>query len=144
MRLRTGRGDEEPELNLIPLIDVMLMTLVFLVITTSFSKEALLRIRLPEAQATASTRTPALRVAVDAQGRYFINDQQLLNADAERLRQAMQRAAGGQKDPLVVVHADAKTPHEAVVRVMEASRRLGYTHLSFATRPPTAANGGAP
>lgn len=143
MRFRTGRGDEEPELNLIPLIDVMLMTLVFLVVTTSFSQEAVLRIRLPQAQAEASPRTPTLRVAIDAQGRYYINDQQLLYTDTDRLRHAMQRAAGDQKDPLVVVHADARTPHEAVVRVMEASRRLGYTHLSFATRPP-AADGGAP
>lgn len=144
MRFRTDRRDEEPELNLIPLIDVMLMTLVFLVVTTSFSTEALLRIRLPEAVAEASREHNTLRVAIDAEGRYFINDQQLLNATADTLRHAMQRAAGGQKDPLVVVHADAKTPHEAVVRVMEASRRLGYTHLSFATRPPAAANGGTP
>jgi biopolymer transport protein ExbD len=56
----------------------------------------------------------------------------------------MQRAAGGQKEPLVIVHADARTPHEAVVRVMEAARRLGYTHLSFATRPPAATDGGTP
>ncbi len=143
MRFPRSR-DEEPELNLIPLIDVMLMTLVFLVVTTSFSKETLLRIRLPEAQAEASSRIESLRVAIDAQGRYFVNDQQLLSADADRLRVAMQRAAAGQKDPLVIVHADARTPHGAVVRVMEAARRLGYTRLSFATRPPAAADGGAP
>lgn len=136
MRFRTGR-DDEPELNLIPLIDVMLMTLVFLVVTTSFSKEAMLRIRLPEAAAEAREQMPSVRVAIDAQGRYYIDDQQLLSASPEALRHAMQRAAGNMKDPLIVVHADAKTPHEAVVRVMEAARRLGFTHLSFATQPPS-------
>jgi biopolymer transport protein ExbD len=129
--------DEEPEINLIPLIDVLLMTLIFLIVTTSFSKEAQLRVRLPEASASGIAEQPTLRVTVDARGQYFINDKQLLNATVEVLRQAMGRAAGATKDPIVVIQADAQAPHGAVVRVMDTARRLGYSHVTFATQAPS-------
>jgi biopolymer transport protein ExbD len=129
-------ADEEPEINLIPLIDVLLMTLIFLIVTTSFSKEAQLHVRLPEASVEAKTEPPTLRVSVDARGQYFINDRQLLNATPEVLRQAMARATGGTKDPLIVIHADGQAPHGAVVRVMDTARRLGYSRLTFATQQP--------
>ncbi len=135
MRFRPS-PDDEPELNLIPLIDVLLMTLIFLVVTTSFSKEAQLRIRLPEASAETKEDRPTLRIAIDARGQYFINDQQLLNNTPEILRSAMMRATARMKEPLIVVHADAKTPHEAVIRVMDAARRLGFANLTFATQQP--------
>jgi len=135
MNFRPSR-DEQPELNLVPLIDVMLMTLIFLVVTTSFSKEAQLHIRLPEATAEARTNQATLRIAIDARGQYYINDKQLLKATPDVLRHAMARATGRAKDPLIVIHADAKTPHQAVVRVMDAARRLGYTRLTFATQQP--------
>jgi biopolymer transport protein ExbD len=128
--------EEEPEINLIPLIDVLLMTLIFLIVTTSFSKEAQLQVKLPEAAAESQPEPNALRVTIDARGQYYINNQQLLNATAEVLRNAMAREAGGNKDRLIVIHADAKTPHEAVVRVMDVARRLGMTHLTFATQQP--------
>ncbi|OGI43818.1 MAG: hypothetical protein A2637_02460 [Candidatus Muproteobacteria bacterium RIFCSPHIGHO2_01_FULL_65_16] len=135
MRFRPSH-DDEPELNLIPLIDVLLMALIFLIVTTSFSKEAQLRVRLPEATAEAPPEQATLRITIDARGQYYIGDKQLLNATTEVLRTAMARAAGGTKDPLIVVSADAKTPHEAVVRVMDSARRLGYTHLTFAAQQP--------
>ena len=138
MRFRSSR-DDEPELNLVPLIDVMLMTLIFLVVTTSFSKEAQLRIRLPEASVEAKSERAGLRVVVDAKGQYFINEQQLLNNTPEVLRNAMVRAAGTDKNPIVIIHADAKTPHESVIRVMDAARRLGFTQLTFATQQPSPA-----
>jgi biopolymer transport protein ExbD len=133
--------DDEPELNLIPLIDVLLMTLIFLVVTTSFSKEARLSVRLPEASAAQRDDRPSLRVSIDAKGQYFINDQQLLNTTPETLRTAMGRAAAQMKDPLVVIHADARTPHEAVVRVMDSARRLGLANLTFATQQPGGSTG---
>jgi biopolymer transport protein ExbD len=135
MRFRTSE-DEEPEINLIPLIDVLVLTLIFLLVTTSFSKEAQLRVKLPEAASAAAPQEAQLRVAIDSHGQYYINDKQLINATPEQLRAAMQRAAAGRKDPVVVVHADGKTPHEAVVRVMDTARRLGYAHLTFATQQP--------
>lgn len=130
--------DEEPELNLIPLIDVLLMTLIFLIVTTSFTKESQLRVRLPEAAAEAPVEKPTIRVAIDARGQYFIDDQQLLNTSAETLRAALAKAVGREKEPLVVIQADAKTPHEAVVRVMDVARRLGLSQLTFATQQPVA------
>ena len=131
-----SRFREEPEINLIPLIDVLLMTLIFLLVTTSFSREARLQLQLPEAGVDSRIESEALRIAIDAQGQYFINGKQLLSTSAETLRSAMQQAVGARKDPVVVVQADRKTPHEAVVRVMDAARRLGYTHLTFATQAP--------
>lgn len=127
---------EEPELNLVPLIDVLLMTLIFLVVTTSFSKEAHLRITLPQATVQKTVKGTALRIAIDAQGRYYVNDRQLLKTTPEVVENAMLLAAGGKKDPVIIIHADGKTPHEAVIRVMDAARRLGYTHLTFATQQP--------
>jgi len=131
------RFREEPEINLIPLIDVLLMALIFLLVTTSFSREARLRLQLPEAASASQLESASLRIAIDAHGQYFINNKQLLNASTEALRAAMQQAVGGRKDPVIVVQADRKTPHEAVVRVMDVSRRLGYTHLTFATQAPS-------
>ena len=135
MKFRTS-PEQEPELNLGPLIDVMLMTLIFLVVTTSFSKEAQLRIRLPEASAEANAVQSGLRVVIDAKGQYFINEQKPLKTTPDALRQAIARAVGNEKDPFIIIHADAKAPYEAVVRVMDAARRLGYTRLTFATQQP--------
>jgi biopolymer transport protein ExbD len=135
MRFRPPHS-EEPELNLVPLIDVLLMTLIFLVVTTSFSKEAHLRITLPQATVQKTVEGASLRIAIDAQGRYYVNDRQLLKNTPEVVENAMLLAAGGKKDPVIIIHADGKTPHEAVVRVMDAARRLGYTHLTFATQQP--------
>jgi len=135
MRFRPPHN-EEPELNLVPLIDVLLMTLIFLVVTTSFSKEAHLRITLPEATVQKTVKGATLRVAIDVEGRYYVNDRQLLKTSPQVLENAMLLAAAGKKDPVIIIHADGKTPHEAVVRVMDAARRLGYTHLTFATQQP--------
>lgn len=135
MKFTRADSHNDPELNFIPLIDVLLMTLIFLVVTTSFSREAQLHIKLPEASADASVDAGALRVAIDAKGQYFINGAQLLNNSPAVVRRAMQQAAGSNKNPVVVLYADAKTPHEAVVRAMDVARRLGFTHLTFATQP---------
>lgn len=135
MRFRTRRS-EEPEINLIPLIDVLLMALIFLLVTTSFSKLAQLQLQLPEAASDTRPEDAALRVSIDAKGQFFINDKQLLNATPEVLRQAMAEAVQhkAKKDPVVVIQADRRTPHEAVIRVMDTARRLGLTHLTFATQ----------
>ena len=129
-----ARTREEPEINLIPLIDVLLMTLIFLLVTTSFSREARLQLQLPEAASDAKIESANLRIAIDVRGQYFINDKQLLNSSVETVRTAMQQAAGGRKDPVIVIQADRQTPHVAVIRIMDVARRLGYTHLTFATQ----------
>lgn len=129
-----NRHPEEPELNFIPLIDVLLMTLIFLVVTTSFSAETQLRIKLPEASSDVKLDQRAVRVSIDAKGQYYINSTQLLDSSPDLLRRALLRAAGNNKDPVIVLYADAKTPHEAVVRAMDSARRLGFVHLTFATQ----------
>jgi biopolymer transport protein ExbD len=136
MKFRESRR-EEPEINLIPLIDVLLMTLIFLLVTTSFSNQSQLRLQLPEAGGPTSIEDVSVRVTIDAQGQYFIDNRQLLAGTSEQLVQAMEQAAGRRKDPVVVISADRKTPHEAVIRVMDAARRLGFNHLTFATQKTT-------
>ena len=137
------KSDEEPEINLIPLIDVLLITLIFLIVTTSFSDHAQLQVQLPEAAADPKPTPDALRVVIDARGQYYISNQQLLSNDVDLLRNAMVREAGGDKERLIVIEADAKTPHEAVVRVMDVARRLGMTRLTFATRQPAGGGQGS-
>ncbi len=139
MNFRPGRDDDEPEINLIPLIDVLVLTLIFLLVTTSFSREAQLNVRLPQAVSEDKPEPTAVRVTVDINGQIYINNTQLLNAAPETLRQALATAASSHKEPLVVIHADGKAPHEAVVRVMDAARRLGFSRLSFATQQPAGA-----
>lgn len=131
-----NRPTEEPELNLVPLIDVLLMTLIFLVVTTSFSKESQLRIKLPEATTEQTASDDTLRVMIDANGHYYINDKQLLNDSPQVLRNAISQSARKLKDPVIIIHADGRSPHEAVVRIMDVSRRLGYSRLTFATQKP--------
>ncbi len=139
MKFQPSRS-EEPELNLVPLIDVLLMTLIFLVVTTSFSKETQLRIKLPEASAKSRLAENTVRVLIDAQGNYYLGDKRLADKSADTIRGAMLRQAGRMKDPVIVIHADGKAPHEAVVGVMEAARRLGYSRLTFATQKPATSN----
>jgi len=140
MRFRSKRT-EEPEINLIPLIDVLLMTLIFLLVTTSFSREAQLRLQLPSAHSESKPEQPTLRITVDASGQYFVGGKQLLNTSPDVLRQAMAETAGSQKDPVVIIEADRRTPNGAVVEVMDVARQLGFVHLTFATQK--AADGGA-
>ena len=139
MNFRSGSDDDEPEINLIPLIDVLVLTLIFLLVTTSFSKEAQLNVRLPQAVSEDKPDPTAVRVTVDANGQLYINNTQLLNVAPETLRQALAAAAGSNKEPLVVIHADGKAPHEAVVRVMDAARRLGF--FAAVVRHPAAGRG---
>lgn len=128
------REDEDPEINLIALIDVLLMTLIFLLVTTSFSREARLSIKLPSAsqQTAQQTETP-LEIAIDEQGRYYVGGNELVNSHPETLQQALQQLAAGRKDQPLVIRADARTPHHFVVIAMDAAARLGLVRLSIAT-----------
>lgn len=136
MKFRTTNKSQDAELNLVPLIDVMLMTLIFLVVTTSFSKESQLRIKLPEASTEQKIKEARLQITIDAQGKYYVNDKQLLKSSANALRNAMYQAAKGMKNPSVVIYADGKTPHQSVINAMDSARRLGYMNLTFATQQP--------
>ncbi|AAU93072.1 MULTISPECIES: ExbD/TolR family protein [Methylococcus] len=124
---------DEPELNLIPMIDVLIVLMIFLVMTTTFSRETGLELRLPKAQAVPQEEVPkGVDVAVDAEGRFAVNGTPLQDNRLEALREAMKAAAGGQQDPLVIVRADRATQHQHVITVLEAAGQLGFGHIGFA------------
>ena len=144
MRFRRA-FDEEPELNLIPLIDVLLIVLIFLAVSTTYSRFAELQITLPSADASQPTVQPnEINVAVTADGRYAIERQLLASNDvrsfAEALRAAIKEPeskaaqSGGSNTTLLIINADAQAPHQAVIGVMEAARLAGIVRISFATQ----------
>ena len=134
MRFRRPLHDE-PEVNLIPLIDVLLIVVIFLAVNTTYSRFAELNIELPSADATRPQQRPAeIQVAVTADGRYAIAHSVVLQTEPGALAQLLQRAADGHSDAVVVINADAQAPHQAVVTMLEAARLAGLAHISFATQ----------
>jgi biopolymer transport protein ExbD len=131
---------EEPELNLIPLIDVLLVVLIFLAVSTTYSRFTQLQIELPSADAERpQTRLQEIQVAVTADGRFAIDKAIVPMTDPDSLAELLRAAAQNNSAPLVVINADAQSPHQAVITVMEAARLAGLTHLSFATQKRAAA-----
>lgn len=137
MNFQRGQGREEPEINLIPMIDVLLVILIFLMVTTSYAQYAELQVNLPEAGAPPGDKeTAPIVIAVDASEHYAIDDHPLAFSQVAELTAAMKQAAGNQTDPVIVINADARAPHQAVVNIMEAARQAGYGRITFATRTP--------
>ena len=137
MNLRGSRSRDDPEINFIPLIDVLLVILIFLMVTTTYQRVAELQITLPEADAEPLRERPKeINVGVDAQGRYVIDRAVFTFSNATALAEALKRAAGDAKEPVVIVNADANATHQSVIRVMEAARLAGFIHLTFATQSP--------
>lgn len=136
MNFQRGRGSDEPEINLIPLIDVLLVIIIFLMLTTTYAKNSGLEINLPTADAQAQTEQPAeINVAVTADGQVLINQVPLAGvADINTISEALQRAAGDQQEPVIVINADAKATHQSVVDIMQAAQTAGYPRISFATQ----------
>ena len=135
MNFRRGKQREEPEINLVPMIDVMLVILIFLMITTTYSKYTELQINLPTADAEKQPERPnEIAVVVNAQGQYTINKAPVAFTSVEQLAQEMRRAGTNLKDPVVIISADAKATHQSVVRIMEASRGAGLSQITFTTQ----------
>lgn len=128
---------ESVEVNLTPLIDIVFLLLIFFMVSTTFTKENHLSIDLPEASAKASA-TPAesIEILISASGEYSINDKALVSHTLSTLKRGLQKALDGRDSAPVVITADAKTPHEAVVRAMDAAGQLGLVNLSITTRQP--------
>jgi len=132
------RGSEEPEINLIPFIDVLLVILIFLMLSTTYSRFTELQITLPTADAEKMKERPGeVIVAVSAEGRYAINRQPVDGRTVDALASALRAAAEGRGDAVVIVSADAATPHQAVINVMDAARRAGLPRLTFASQAAT-------
>lgn len=135
MNFQRGRRHEDLEMNLVPLIDVLLVIIIFLVVSATFSRLSELQINLPTAEAATPQEKPfIITVGVDAGGRYVVNNLDVAERTVEAISLALRKAAGDGKDPTIVINADANSTHQSVVNVMEASRQAGYTHITFATQ----------
>lgn len=144
MNLRPRRS-EDPEVNLTPLIDVVFLLLVFFMVSTTFVREGELDIVLPEADIEAMPEQErALEVTVDAEGRYFVNERELVDDSAETLREAIQRTVEDERDLPVTIRADAETSHQAVVRVMDVAGQMGFSQIQVVTAEEEAAAEGQP
>ena len=142
MRIRDFRKDDEPEINLIPLIDVVLCLVIFFVITATFDTRSVLKLELPRADGRPSpTQAQALSVLVSAEGRYFIGDREALRTDVDSLKRTIAEVAGNDRDRAVLLRADARTPHQAVVTALDALGQLGFRHIAIATAPTPATTG---
>lgn len=137
MNFQRGVARDEPEINLIPLIDVLLVILIFLMVTTTYARFAELQINLPEAQGDSAREEPAqIAVTVGPDGEYLINDTRANGSAVEVLGEVLSKAAAGRKDPVVVISADARATHQSVVKVMDAARRVGLARVTFVTETP--------
>jgi biopolymer transport protein ExbD len=135
VKFRTARTREEPDINLIPLIDILIVVLIFLFLTTTYSRFAELQINLPEAAVDkAGDRPEVLTVAVDSSGKYAINGTTVPFGNPQNFAQQLREAAKGAKDPVVAISADASATHQSVINVMESARLAGYSHISFTTQ----------
>jgi biopolymer transport protein ExbD len=141
MNFRKSSRDE-PEINLIPFIDVLLVVLIFLMLSTTYSKFTELQIKLPLADAEQQRDYPKeVIVAVSSDGRYMINKTLVEGRSMESLGEALVLAAKAGKDSVIIISADASSTHQSVITVMEAARRNGFTQITFATQ--SAAQAGA-
>ncbi len=138
MNFKRGVRNEELEINFIPLIDVLLVIIIFLMVSATFSRTSELQINLPTADANAPQEKPlTITVDVDASGRYLVNGKEANGAVVADLSAALTQA-GAQgpagKEPTIIINADGKATHQSVVNIMEASRMANYTHITFATQ----------
>jgi biopolymer transport protein ExbD len=133
MNLQPG-SEDEPDINLTPLIDVVFLLLIFFMVSTTFEHQSRIQIELPEATADATEQEEdTLEILIDAQGRYFIGDQQVINTELKTLKTAIRKAVGNRGELPVTIRADANTPHQAVIRALDATSQLGLTQISLAT-----------
>ena len=136
MKLSGERRTTDAEINLTSLIDVVFLLLIFFMVTTTFERQARLRIELPEASDEPSVvQTQALEIAISDDGRFYVNANEVINTRIESLRQAIVKAAGDDREQAITIRADARTPHQAVVTAMDAVNQLGFVNLSIATTP---------
>lgn len=134
MRIGNDRGGDEFEINVIPLIDVLLTLLMFFVLTSTFVQYSRMQITLPNASASArDANSPALTIMVDRDGRFFVGSDEVPGADVASLKQSIARVAGDERERPVTIRADAMSSHQSVVIAMDALGQLGFKYLSIAT-----------
>ena len=137
MNFRRSVAPDEPEINLIPFIDVLLVVLIFLMLSTTYSRFTELQVNLPTADADKlKDRPKELVVSVSSDGRYMVNRQPLDGRSVEALTARLKEASGGQSETVVIVTADAVAAHQSVVNVLDAARRAGLARITFAAQNP--------
>jgi biopolymer transport protein ExbD len=135
MNFQRGRHKEEPEINLVPMIDVLLVILIFLMITTTYSRFSELEITLPQATFEKSgERSNVIDISVSTTGNYMINRRPVQFRNVSQLQEELRTAAGTRVDPVIVINADANATHQSVITVMEAARMAGYNRITFTTQ----------
>jgi biopolymer transport protein ExbD len=135
MDFRRGRREDYPEINLIPFIDILLVIVIFLAVTTTYARFAELKINLPTSSAEQTPTLPVqIEGAVGESGLYQIDSVAVGEATVDELVAALEQAADKKADPVVVINADARASHQSVVNVMEAARRVGLARITFATQ----------
>ncbi len=134
MNFQRGRQKEDPEINLVPMIDVLLVILIFLMITTTYSRFSELEISLPQASSDKPADHPnVINITVNASGNYTVNQTPVGNSSMERLSKELRVAAGDRPNPVIIINADADATHQSVITVMEAARLAGYNQITFTT-----------
>jgi biopolymer transport protein ExbD len=140
VRIAAARREDDFEINVISLIDVLLTLLMFFVLTTTFVQNSRMQVSLPQAESSEQTeQRDAFVVLIDRDGRYYIDNNEVLNPGLDSLKEAISRFAGDDRSRAVVLRADAMTPHQAVVTAMDALGQLGFTRLSIAIAQAQAA-----
>jgi len=136
VNFRKNNRSDDPELNFIPLIDVLLVIIIFLAVSTTFDNFSELKINLAVAEAkSVEPKDVPINVVISEEGRYAVNDQvMLVNSIQELADKLISLSKKNSQTPLVIISADAKTPHQFVVNVMEASRKAGLTEITFSTK----------
>jgi len=135
MNFRPHHRSDEPEINLIPFIDVLLVVLIFLMLSTTYSKFTEMQVRLPTADTEAQRNNPKeVIVAISSDGRYMINKTPIAGKSVDAMVIALGNAAKGGPESVIVISADAAAAHQSVITVMEAARRANLTHITFATQ----------
>lgn len=128
---------EEPEVNLTPLIDVVFLMLIFFMVSTTFEKESAIKIDLPRASQSETTKDDkAVEITINARGEYFINRASLLNRDPDTLKAAIIKYAGSDNNRPFIIRADANAPHQSVVTVLDVAGQLGFSRISIPTVRP--------
>lgn len=139
MKLRSRKSNDDPEINLIPLIDVALLLVIFFMLSSTFMQEGRLKIELPQASMvpTGKQKTDPLVVSVTQSGGYRVNDRELLNSSTDTLRAAIVEVAGANREMQVTVRADARSTHQSVISVLDVLGKLGFQRIRFATTEDT-------
>ena len=135
MNFRQSQTDDEPQLNLTPLIDVVFLLLIFFMVSTTFNKQSEITIELPEASGKPlKSEKFVIEIEIDNQGRYFVNQQRVKDNKVSTLKRAIRLTQGQKKNPQLIISSDRNTPYQAVVTAMDAARQLGLVNLTFATK----------